>query len=569
MPLSTASAINSDDAAAPVEARRLCADHNLSFERLFRYQYVISAVDLDLPGFFTHRAGGFVLQTGPDLECQILRDSNGKECGFVFGLAIQHDGQSLSEAFAQDIDGSCSNAQEDFEDLITKTVGRFGIMIVLQESVYFYQDVSGTIGAVCNSDIKCIAASPNLCLDRSITPSTLFVTDDANARHCQCGLHFTEDESVVRINPSFRFDLKKWRKERFWPREGDLFEHDYKDYALHLDEIISAVRAVCRRMTSVHDVTLSLSGGYDSRAIYAIADNETRERFAQIFSAVHNKIGWYDAMVASAVCGLDGLGIEIHQTARPRRLRTKAELAQAKLAYYVGTGKRGHVPIETQLGSYSKIIDNAIVMRGQQIPILKAIFVKNTNPDAWTEEFLVDRVITMLGAAEAPEETKKAIAESTRALVATYPQNARARIVDLLLMEAVNGPELAEMFTGFSHAFYLSPFNSRRLVQLLAGFLTSHRADLSTFHHLLFRADPRVCGLATTGQVKTVQGKEGDEAIARRFGQIRGYGRTYHERIGEQAPSVQIRRFTTFGASLPENQRRLRQLFLEIRRRDK
>ena len=556
-----------EHARMTTEAVRLCNEHDQPFERLFRYQYVISRSDLGLPGFTAVKTGGYVLQTGVDLPCHALCDAKGHSIGFVFGQAVTHAGETLAEAVSGTLEAGAEDARDRIEDILVETVGRFGVLVTLGGHTYFYQDASGCIGAVANADINRISASLNLCLDRPALQSPRFITEDLKARHCEVGLHFTEDDAVQRINPSYRFDLTNWEAQRFWPREDDLFEHPDDQYAACIDEIILSVRAVCQRMTTDHPVTLSLSGGYDSRAIYAIADIETRERFAQIFSAVHNKIGWYDAMVASAVCALDGLGLEIHQTARPRRLRTEAELARAKIAFSIGAGKTGHVPIETQLGSYAKIIDNAIVMRGQQVPILKALFVRNADPKAWTPEFLIERVTTLLGCAEAPSETKEAIAKATLELAETYPEAARARIVDLLVMEAVNGPGLAEMFTGFCHAFYISPFNSRRLVQLLAGFNTVHRSNLSTFHHLLMRADARTCGLATAGQVKQVRGMEEDDGIIARFDQIRRYSKSYHDRIGEKAPAVQFHRFSTFGASQAENSRKLRRLFLDSRNR--
>ncbi|MCL6285267.1 hypothetical protein M3P21_17195 [Ruegeria sp. 2012CJ41-6] len=548
------------------EAVRLCTTHDLPFNRLFRYQYVLARTDLALPGFSAVQMGGFVLQTGQDLPCHTLVDMQGRSIGYVFGQAVTHAGVPFAQAVAQLIDAQAEDARDRFEDLIVHTVGRFGILADLGGGPGLYQDASGVIGAVENADLGRIASSLNLCLDRPVEKSPLFVDADTDTRHCVCGLSFTEDAAVARINPSYRFDLTAWQGDRFWPREGDLFEHPAENYAQALDEIIDSVRAVTRRMTMDHPVVLSLSGGYDSRAIYAISDLETRGRFAQIFAAVHNRIGWYDAMVASSVCGLDGLGLEIHQTARPRRFSTAEQLDKDTISFSVASGKTGIPPIETQLGSWAKIRDNGIVMRGQQIPILKALFVRERDPKAWTPEFLVGRVATLLRCGAAPEDTRQAVARATLDLQAGFPTAARARIVDLLLMEAINGPELTEMFTGFSHAFYTSPFNSRRLIQLFAGFDTSHRANLSTFHHLLMRADARTCGIATAGQVKQVKGWEEDGGIVHRYNLINQYSESYAERVGEPAPPVQLRRFSTFGAVGVERPRNILRLAMAARR---
>lgn len=534
------------DFSSGCQAVTVCDDEGLDFAKLFRYQYRIGEKDTPLPGFQVVKHGKWTVQAGPDLSVVPLADKTGRAIGHLMGIAICHDGRELAEVLCSEWDATQPDAVEAFEDHLTRAIGRYVVVADLTDGTLLYQDCSGMLGAVHCKETGVVASSLHLCLDRPAEKSPVFWDVQTDKPIGHVGAHFTEDAGVERLNPNFRFDLDTGPGARFWPRESDNFELSDAEYLDTLDAIIHGVRNFTDRLTRTHPVSLSMSGGYDSRAIYASSDQETRARYAQIFTHINTQINWIDAVIAERVCGLDRIGIEFYSAATRSRLRDEDTRTSAARGFQVASGTDQPAPRAILHGTYSGVLEDAIVLRGQHIPILKGLFLNRMHWTSYTNDFLVARAVRLLGQAESPEETQTHLSEAAHRLVESFPDNARPKIADLLFVEMVNGPDLARLFVGHSRAFYMSPYGSREMIRLLACFETGERRSMQPFYHMLFRADPRICNVPFAGEVRDVERSETEEAHHKRLFAFRNLRRSYQDKTGDSAPRMTGGPFTFF-----------------------
>ncbi len=524
-------------------AVELCRENGLLFEEAFRYQYVISSSEMGLPGFVTHRLNDLVLQTGGALRCLDLEDATGRRFGFIFGVSASHDGRTTVAFLTEDFDSTAPDAAQIFEDRLTNLVGRYGVIVSLGDQHRFYADASAMIGANYNASTGVVAATVNLCIAEPAVPDGL-VAAKPNA----FALHYTSDHSVKRLNPNHFLDLKTFETKRFWPRDDDVFHLEPSQYAQAFDEIILEARNVLTRLVAENSIALPLSGGYDSRSILAVADDETLLNIDQIYTHVTTKVNIADVSVANQICDLKSLGLEVHNTLRHRKFPGAEDADLVKTRYQIASGGSGQPHDFLINGTFSRVKRDSVVLRGQQIPVLRGLFVNKLNDAYWTAERISERFQSLLNLNDVMDDDLQAdFAKHVSLLYAELPAKARARALDLLLVEAVNGPELANWMCAISHNFYCSPYNSRRMIQLFACFDTHFRRTGAAMNTLFMRADPAILGIAFWRSAKGVGSIETHQSVQERSAHLNALSQTYESIFGEDPSPIKVIRFRTDG----------------------
>ncbi|MEJ8560573.1 hypothetical protein QTO30_04545 [Yoonia sp. GPGPB17] len=521
----------------------LCKENEMSFEDVFRYQYTISSSELDLAGFTTHTLGPVVLQTGEALGCLELHDARGRLFGLIFGVSAPHDGQPVDTFLRDRFDSQANDAASVFESRLTHLSGRFGVIVTLGDDHRFYTDASGMIGANYCAESKIAATSVNLCIPRPADADGL-----AAAKPGVFALDYTSDHAVSRLNPNHYLDLDTFETKRFWPREDDIFHLDPPQYAAALDEIILATRQIINRMAAENSVAVPLSGGFDSRSIVALADDVTLHGISQIHTHVTTKINITDAAVANQICGMKSIGLEVHNTLRTRRFPGIDSPKYIESRCKIANGGMGQPHNFLLNGTYTRVKRDSVVLRGQQIPILRGLFVNNADSAHWTADTIAAHFMNLLQLNDLEDEALRAdFKMRVSAIYDELPTNARQRALDLLLVEAVNGPDLTSWMCAVSQSFYTSPYNSRRMIQLFSSFDTKFRRAGHAMNLLLLRADPSLMGVAFLGAAKKVSSAENDQLIEARRKWLEGIRSTYRWVFGHDAEAVRMIRFRTDG----------------------
>lgn len=525
----------------------LCAAHEQSFADTYRYQYVIAPTDLGLPGMTAHPLSDMVLHVGSALPCAPLRDGNDNITGYFFGAAATHDGQRATAALCARIADRGGAIFDAVEEVLPEIAGRFGVLVAQGSALRLYLDATGMIGAVYDPSSRRVATSLGLTLDREIERNPMCPPGEQGKQTPEPGFCHTLDCHAKRLNCNHYLDLHAFETRRFWPRESDAFHIEKDAYAAAFDEIIAATRQIMQRHVEDYTVSLPLSGGQDSRAIFMIMDQKTLDQVDQVFTYILNWINQTDAAIANQLCNLRGLGHECLNAQRKRRLASPDRIRHLRSQYQIARCDFSHPKRDVNNGVIFRFRPDAVVMRGQQIPILRALFVETADEAAWTADHVADRVMALLHATDLPPRLQAKFRDSLHACYGELPANARRRALDLMLCEAVNGPELASLFCGFVQSFPSSPFNSRRMIQLFCSFETGFRQSGRAMAVLMHRADPRLRAVATTPLVKAVPWVEDDDQLAARANLLARNNGAYKEIFGQTPPEVQMTRFRRDG----------------------
>ena len=531
----------------PLLGETQCAEHGQSFAETYRYQYVIAQAALDLPGMSQRVLAGVVLHVGAALPCEVLTGGDGEVVGYLFGAAAAHDGRRASEALSAEIAGAGGAVFRGVEQILPCIAGRFGVIIAQGDAVRLYLDATGMIGAVYDSKSCRVATSLGLCLDREIVPNPMCSPPAKGEKAPEPGLFHTRDAFARRLNCNHFLDLKSFETQRFWPRDTDEFHIERAAYGAAFDEIIAATQQIMRRHVEDYRVALPLSGGQDSRAILAMTEQDVSENIDQVFTYITNWINHTDAAIGNQLCALRGLGHECLNVQRKRRFGRRAKSHDQVVQFQIARCDSSRPNRDVRNGVASRIVPDAVVMRGQQVPVIRALFVDDPDEAAWTPDHVAERIMDLLGVGVLPPDQQDAFAASVRESYAELPPRARRRVLDLMLAEAVNGPELAGVFCGYVHGFFSSPFNSRRMLQLFCSFDTAFRLSRRAMALLLRRADPVLNGVALTPSVKDVRWIEDDDQMAKRERRLKRMTAAYQEIFGEAPPPVQVTRFRRGG----------------------
>lgn len=517
-------------------AQQLCSDSNVSFAQTFRYQFVISPEPLELPGFVSAACGGFQVCSGEALRRVTLQDKNGVSFGVCLGVAVDHDGQLPEEYFAQNFDSTAPSALVALEDYLAVLSGRYALITHLAAQTYFHCDPVGMIGAVYAPETRRIASSTFLCINRPVEWHPAYDRAEVEAGEGSYGFSHTCDAHVMRLNANHRMTLDTFETKRFWPRPDDAFTTSEAQYGALYDEMIAASRKIIARMTTLGPTSLPLSGGNDSRILMALAGEDTLQDITQLFSHINTYANRRDAHVASMLCAAKGVPFEVHD-----RKKVKVERFVRRLAgrrYRIGSGTLTTIPKEIENGVFLDVVEDAIVMRGHQTNIMRGQYLTTANPEDWKNARWQIRMMRLVGNGKFNDAVAARFQEDFRAYYDDLPTNARDRSADFIFFETLVPAALGTLFPGQDRAFYLSPFNSRRLVQLSMQPDTSYRLRNATTIDLLLRADPALAVLPFASELPADLAEKPD-ALTKRDDRV-GAGLDRYRSVFGDAPPLSV-----------------------------
>lgn len=521
-----------------MEAFRLCENAKVDFASAFRYQYVASPKPMDVPGFSATTVGGYYIYFGPDLRSRPLIDGSGATFGLVLGIAVDHDGRTAEDALKAVIaNASAATAQEALERYLAKLAGRYAIFVTISGRLLFYCDPVGMIGAVYAAETRRIGSSPTLCIDRPYEDNPRYNIKTIADGKGMYGFDHTRDLHVFRMNANHRLDLVEFVTTRFWPRDDDVFGLEQAEYGSAFDEIIAAERRIIDRITTLGTTVIPLSGGNDSRMILALTAAETRKRVALYYTHINNYSGRRDADLGQKLASRLDLPHEKHDHKTAKT--DPAAAALAAKAYAIASGGLGACPAEIANGLYQLLPKDAIILRGHQCNILRAQYVRFADPERWTDPMWHIRWMRLLPSESfGPRQRRKFVPDFMR-FYNDIPKSAQARSADFFFFEALVPAALGHVFPGLSHAFYMSPFNSRRLVQLVMGFDTAYRMSNNGTHDLLMRAEPLLCTLPFLADLEADM-TEGPEQYKKRMDRLADAAERYQHWFAQDVPAVAV-----------------------------
>lgn len=472
-------------------ARQECTRLGVSFADAFRYQYVIARERPDAEGFRALRFGGFWVLAGRDLPVARLFDRDGAAIGLLLGIAVGRDGLIEGSHRFGGISAAAPGAADAFEAELCHIAGRYAVLLGIGHERRLYCDPVGTIGAVYNRGLGRVAASAMLCIDDGFEDHPLYdhaVNETGGGKY---SLFHTRDARVRRLNPSFYLDLDNFQEYRFWPR-GETFEDDPARRAGIYDEIIATARFNIGAIAARHRCALPLSGGRDSRLLAGFAGPHLA-RMNQIFTHVTNYSTRGDAEIARRIASCLGIPHEVHDKRGAAFSARRA--ARNERCFQIAAGAPVRAPDELRKDLQHAIEPGSVVLRGHQTDFLRAVFVPHTDRARWKDfRWQIAKLLIVPGKDVTEAHVDRFLPEYM-AWHRTLPRAALAKAIDFMFLEVYYSASLGFTFPGLHRQFYMSPFNSRRLIELSLSIDDVYRRAGHAVDDILHRMSPELQAL--------------------------------------------------------------------------
>ncbi|MFT6453055.1 MAG: hypothetical protein ACJA06_002564, partial [Halocynthiibacter sp.] len=450
------------------QAHDICLEKQISLENAFKYQYVISRTAVDIPEFTSQIFGKCYVYTGPAAHVSTLCDADGIAFGIVIGIAVDPQGLIDGRWKLPGLKLSDADFFDTFERYLLDVAGRYTMLIVAGAEERIYADPVGMNGVVYSTQTWRVAASPLLCLDEPGTLDPLFDHEIVESSGGKYSLFHTRFAEVRRMNPNFYLDMDNLHETRFWPRDETFATPDLAGQVAAYDEIIATTKHNIGAISAAFKCALPITGGRDSRLMITMA-GEHAQKIDQIYSHKTNYATGRDAEVGKLICDELGLENEVHSfrdfkgTVRQNRLRWVREFQAA-------AGAPLNLPGEYRTGAIEGLKEGHVVLRGHQTDILRAVFVPYADKAHWKLfKWQIRKLLIVPGALFKTEVYEKYLPKY-QAWLRTLPRGALNKSIDFMFLEIYYTCGLGSIFPALSRNFYLSPYNSRRLITLSLSF---------------------------------------------------------------------------------------------------
>lgn len=455
------------------------------FADVFRYQYVISRARQDISGFRNFEGAGWHLAAGAELPVCDLVDRDGHPLGYLIGVAVGPEG------LLKDGANRIPAAQDDagfwdvFETWLTELAGRYALLLTVQGQTRFYVDPVGMIGAVYNAADGLVAASTLMAITDEVQPNPKFDFDIIRDHGGKLSLFHTADVRVRRLNPNYYLDLGDFSIRRHWPRD--------EQFALQEHQVLGAYDEIARRaafnigeITRAYPVSLPITGGQDSRLILAFSRGNVG-RFTRIYTHINNPAGRRDAAIGAALCARIGLPHEVHHW---RDARIKKWLAEEfQISWNLAHGVESVMPREYQNGAILHLPEKEIILRGHQTDILRAVYVFKHKQHWSRADWQIKRLLIVPNIMF-DDDVAARFSDDFFAWQGTLPANAMEKAADFMFLEVFYNSTIGASFAASWRNFYISPFNSRKLIALALSFPETVRRASEPVFDLIERLSP-------------------------------------------------------------------------------
>ena len=451
----------------------------------FRYQYRIS----QSPENGTsrrHSLAGWTVELGEALSLAHLRDRSGVAFGLLLGIAVDLEGKIIEGDFEPTLPQHFG--WPELEAWIEGITGRFAVLLNVDGCVRLYTDACGMIGAVYDRQERRIASSLSLCLRRAVEDHPDYDHSAVAERGAKYILFDTRDKFVRRMNPSCYLSLNDFQETRFWPREQSISLID-GDLGKTYDWLTAQTELVVGAIARRHRTWLALSGGQDSRLLLAMAGSAIGD-VERCFTHISNYANRIDATIAARMAEHVGVEHEVHD--RKRNKNVPNEIERDMQEFQRGAGFAMPAVREVANGLARRLPKDAIVLRGHQTDILRAVFSTNTGANARRKTaWQVKRLMAVPYA-----EFNRSIHERFRPRYENWrlalPDFAEPSSTDLMFLELYYSSSLGCVFPALSRNFYMSPFNGRRQIAYAMAIDEAYRRRSFAVFDILYRIDPEL-----------------------------------------------------------------------------
>lgn len=447
-----------------VEAERLWQLRKTKFQTAFRYQYVISKTKLDIYSFQTATLNNWHISYGQALPFHLIYDNTGNWVGVLLGIAVAKGGL-VQKMLELDIAASEPDFFEKFELLLKDFAGRYAVFLSFGNNTRYYCDPVGMIGAVYEKEHQRIGSSPLLTIDRPVMPHLLYDHEKMEKLKGKYSIFHTRDAHIRRLNPNCYLDMETFAENRFWPKD-EIFAASTGEYLDIMDEIASTTKFNMEQIAGAYPTALPLTGGQDSRLLATMA-GDAIGKVDQIYTHVNKWVNTVDADIGAKIASELGQNHQVH--AKGDQQFSKRDVVHFNRMYSLAIGYPATIPPEFANGNVKHIKPDAVILRGHQTDLLRAVFVRKRK-EKWTDfNWQLERLL-ILPRDQFDRDLADRFRPDYRNWYDSLPSNAKEKSVDFMFLEIYYSSTVGATFPGLWRNFYMSPYNSRRLIELSLKF---------------------------------------------------------------------------------------------------
>jgi hypothetical protein len=170
-------------------------------------------------------------------------------------------------------------------------------------------------------------------------------------------------------------------------------------------------------------------------------------------------------------------------------------MRQQLRAFQTAVGAPLAFPDELSRNVHQMIGNDHVVLRGHLTDLLRAVYVFTGNRARWKVlDWQIQRLFPV-PRAEFGEHVFRALRPDFAAWRRTLPPAAMESPLDFMFLEVYYNSTVGSLFNGFHRQFYMSPFNSRRLIELSLAINVDYRRTTAPVQDILYRIDPDLCAI--------------------------------------------------------------------------
>jgi|GEM_PF-1639224 len=456
------------------------------FAKAFRYQYVISEKDIHIPGFRRFDRLDFVVQTGEKLPTCEIFDESGAFLGYMIGIAVSRVGLIDSANNTIPIEATDQDFWDKFETWLVDIAGRYGFILSCKKETRFYCDPVGMIGAVYNKSDGILSSSTLFAIVDPLRPNPKYNFDIVRNNGGKFSLFHTADERVRRLNPNFYLRLSNFSETRHWPK-AESFQVEPENYLATYDEISRISRFNIDQISSNFPVSFPVTGGQDSRLLLSFAKDLKHD--ITYFTHINNYANRRDAAIGSELC--KKIQTPHHTYDKHESEIKKWEIREFQEAWNTSFGTEFPLPQEYTNGTILKIPEAHVIMRAHQTDILRAVYVFKSkeywSKPAWQIKKLLIVPFNMFNN-NVVENFKQDFVNWQESL----PEPAKNKAADFMFLEIYSSSTMGASFPALWRNFYISPYNSRRLISLSLSFPEEERRASKPVFDIIERNCPEL-----------------------------------------------------------------------------
>lgn len=479
-------------------AEKICAEEGRPFESLFRYQFVLTENPaLGVPGFQRKPVTDtWALLHGPALPVTPVIDAAGRPSGYVLGGALHPEGGLIDTVLPLPASRSDKGFFDACEPLIEGLAGRYAVILAGDAGVRIYVDPVSALGVVFDPKTRAIASSVLLALDRAREPNPAFDEELILAGKGNYTLTHTSDAQVKRLLPNHYLNLTDFTVTRHWPKPDAAFDIPLEQAPGALEEIRDRLARTIGTIAAARPTVMPISAGRDSRNLVACARDHL-DKIGEFFAFAHSYNSRIDSAVGSLVAERMNLPYRIYDTddyprgALPGRFRQR----QITRDWMIANGFTGAPANEVLLGLNTKQPGHQWHIRGNVMDLLQASHWKNgaRNPAVHDPRHGIKRLLVTQGDNYSDELVDKWMPDYLEWYESLGPL--KSQPYDMIFNELYLASSQGGKSWGYTHQFYISPFNDRYLIDRAISLPLRYRISDKANDDLLAMAAPELSNI--------------------------------------------------------------------------